>query len=128
MQCIAFAALMVPGKTDIDRAAMEACARGERKAEHAASRRRHGITRESVWIQTTPAGDMAVVYLEADDLEAAFAGLGASEDPFDRWFRAVVHEVHRIDLTEGFPPPEQVMDYRGTAVSGEAPAPDGAAT
>jgi hypothetical protein len=69
-------------------------------------------TREAVWIQQTPGGDMAVVYLEADDLQAAFAGLGSSQDPFDSWFRGVVSDVHGIDLTQGFPPPEQVLDYR----------------
>ena len=55
---------------------------------------------------------MAVVYLEVDDLEAAFAGLGSSQDPFDRWFREVISECHGIDLAQGFPPPEQMLDYR----------------
>ncbi len=112
MQCIAFAAPMLPGKTETDRAAMQSCAQGERREAHVLSRRRHGITREAVWLQSTPTGDVAVVYLEAEDLQAAFAGLGASQDPFDQWFREVVHEVHGIDLTQGFPPPEQMLDYR----------------
>jgi hypothetical protein len=112
MQCIAFAAPILPGKTEADRSAMQSVIRGERKAAHASSRERHGITREAVWIQQTPGGDMAVVYLEADDLQAAFAGLGSSQDPFDSWFRGVVSDVHGIDLTQGFPPPEQVLDYR----------------
>ena len=63
-QTLAFAVPILPGKTDVDRAAMESCRSGERQADHAASRARAGITRESVWI------------------------------------------------SEGFPPPEQVMDYR----------------
>ena len=61
MQTIAFAAPMLPGKTETDREAMASCTNGERKAEHEASRRRAGITRESVWIQSTPNGDLAVV-------------------------------------------------------------------
>jgi hypothetical protein len=85
---------------------------GERKAEHQSSRERHGITRESVWIQQTPAGDMAVVYLEAEDLQAAFAGIGSSQEPFDSWFRDLIRDVHGIDLAQGFPPPEQMLDYR----------------
>jgi hypothetical protein len=44
MQCIAFTAPVLPGKTETDRAAMESVAHGERKAAHASSRRRHGIT------------------------------------------------------------------------------------
>jgi hypothetical protein len=112
MQCIAFAAPMLPGKTETDRVAMLSCSQGERKADHEASRARHGISREAVWVQQTPAGDVAVVYLEADDLQAAFAGLGSSQEPFDRWFRDLVRDVHGIDLAQGFPPPEQLVDFR----------------
>ena len=91
---------------------MGACTNGERKADYEASRQRHGITREAVSIQATPNGDIAVVYLEADDLQAAFAGLATSTDPFDEWFRDIVREVHGIDLSQGFPPPEQLVDFR----------------
>jgi hypothetical protein len=112
MQSIAFAAPMLPGKNEVDREAMRSVTSGERKADYEASRKRHGINRESVWIQQTPDGDVAVVYLEADNLEAAFEGLATSQDPFDQWFRGIVGEVHGIDLTQGFPPPEQVVDFR----------------
>ena len=111
-QTLAFAVPIVPGKTDADRAAMESCRNGDRKADHAASRVRAGITRESVWIQSTPGGDVAVVVIEADDAGAAIAALSSSQDPFDVWFREVLKDVHGMDISEGFPPPEQVMDYR----------------
>jgi Family of unknown function (DUF6176) len=111
MQSIAFTAPVLPGKSEVDRTAM-ASVQGERKAAYEASRERHGITREAVWIQPTPGGDVAVVYLEAEDLPAAFAGLGSSQDPFDTWFRDVIREVHGIDIAEGFQPPELMMDYR----------------
>lgn len=88
MQSVAFVAPILPGKTEADRSAMQSVAHGERKAAYASSRERHGITREAVWIQQTPGGDAAVVYLEADDLQAAFAGIGSSQEPFDSWFRA----------------------------------------
>ncbi|MFZ0180992.1 MAG: hypothetical protein WAL84_14145 [Candidatus Dormiibacterota bacterium] len=112
MQSVAFAAPMLPGMTETDRAAMASCAHGERQADFEASRRRHGITREAVWIQQTPAGDVAVVYLEADDLQAAFQGLGSSQEPFDVWFRENVRDVHGIDLAQAMPPPDQTLDYR----------------
>ena len=112
MQSVAFAVPILPGKTETDLAAMEAVARGEQKAAHQSSRERHGIAREAVWLQQTPGGDLAVVYLEADDLQAAFAGIGSSQEPFDTWFREVVRDVHGIDLAEGFAPPQQMLDYR----------------
>lgn len=112
MPAIGFVAPLLPGKTETDRAAMTSCWRGERKEGYQASRRRLGITREAVFIQSTPAGDVAVVYWEAEDIEAAFKGIATSQDPFDRWFRDHVREVHGLNVEEGFPPPEQVMDFR----------------
>lgn len=113
MQTIAFAAPMLPGKTEADREALASCGSGDRRAEHQASRKRAGIARESVWIQSTPAGDVAVVVVEAPDVQAAMGSLATSEDPFDRWFREHIKDVHGMDLAEGFPPPEQVLDFRG---------------
>jgi hypothetical protein len=112
MPTIAFAAPLLPGKTDADREALAACATGDRRAEHEASRKRAGITREAVWIQSTPNGDVAVVMLEAPDIQAAMGAMATSEEPFDQWFREHVKDVHGIDLTEDAPPPEQVLDYR----------------
>lgn len=110
-QAIAFAIPLLPGKTDRDRSAMRSCWQGGRRVAYESSRKRLGITREAVWIQPTPDGDIAVVYLEADDLQQAFTGMGASDDPFDGWFREHCLDVHGIDLKAGFPPPEQVLDF-----------------
>jgi hypothetical protein len=112
-QTVCLAVPLLPGRTDADRDAMASCWAGERRADHAASRRRHGITRESVWIQATPGGDMAVILLEARDLGAALGGIATSSEPFDVWFREHVADVHGIDLAGGVPLPEQVLDFRG---------------
>jgi hypothetical protein len=108
---IAFAVPLLPGKTGQDKAAMGACWHGDRRADYEASRKRLGITSESVWIQATPTGTVAVVHLVADDLEAAFTGLATSEDSFDQWFRTHCLEVHGLDLRTPFPPPEQILNY-----------------
>jgi hypothetical protein len=52
-----------------------------------------------------------VIYLEADDLVAAFTILGTSADPFDRWFRDHVRQVHGIALEDGITAPELVLDF-----------------
>lgn len=113
MQAVAFAAPLLPGKTDADREALASCANGDRRTDHEASRKRAGITRESVWIQGTPGGDVAVVLIEAPDIGAAMGALATSDEPFDTWFREHIQEVHGMDLAEGGPPPEQVLDFRG---------------
>lgn len=110
---VAFTVPLLSGKTDTDRAAMRSCWLGDRKAEHESARTRLGITEEAVWIQSTPGGDVAVVYVVAHDIEAAFKGMATSEHPFDRWFREHCLDVHGLDLRDGFPPPEQVLDFRG---------------
>ena len=118
MESIAFAVPMLPGKTDADRAAITSCREGERKEAYEDSRRRAGITREAVWLQATPVGDAAVVYLEADDVAAAFQALGSSDEPFDRWFREQIRDIHGVALEEGFPPPEQLLDFDALAGPG----------
>lgn len=112
MPSIGFVAPLLPGKTDTERAAMTSCWNGERRADYERSRKNLGITREAVFIQSTPDGDVDVIYWEADDVEAALQGMATSDDPFDRWFRELIKDVHGIDVADGFPPPEQIMDYR----------------
>jgi len=111
-QSICFAAPLLPGTTAADREEMLACNEGDRREEHDASRRRHGITRECVWIQSTPVGDFAVVLIESPDLSTALLGLATSGDPFDVWFRSHLMAVHGMDLAQGMSLPEQVLDYR----------------
>jgi hypothetical protein len=111
MQSVAFAVPLLPGRTDADRIALASCWDGPRKEAYEDARRRAGITREAVWIQPTPGGDVAVIYLEADDLATAFTILGTSDEPFDRWFRDHVRQVHGIALEDRFTAPELVLDF-----------------
>ncbi len=111
MHALAFALPLLPGRAEEDRAALASCWVGPRREAHRDARRRAGIAREAVWLQCAAGGDLAVVYLEADDLARAAEVLGASPDPFDRWFREHVRHVHGIALDEGLPAPEQVLDF-----------------
>ncbi len=111
VQSVAFAVPLLPGQTDADRIALASCQVGARKEAYQDARRRAGIIREAVWIQPTPGGDVAVVFLEADDLATAFTILATSAEPFDRWFRDHVRHVHGVALDEGFAAPELVLDF-----------------
>ena len=111
MQCVAFAVPLLPGQAEAVRSARASCQAGARKEACQDARRRAGIIREAVWIQHAPGGDVAVVFLEADDLAAAFTILGTSAEPFDRWFRGRVRQVHGIALDAGLPAPELVLDF-----------------
>jgi hypothetical protein len=111
MPSIAFMVPIVPGKEDLDLSTMEEFA-GSRKDEYEASRKRLGITRESVWHQETPVGKVAIVYIEADDVGGAMMGIATSQEEFDVWFRERMNEIHGVDLSEPAPPPQQVADLR----------------
>ena len=111
MQIIAFAVPVLPGQTEASVEALASCWTGTRKEAHQDALRRAGIVREAVWIQSAPGGDLAVAFLEADDLDIAFTILGASAEPFDRWFRDHAPHVHGIAWDKGFTAPELVLDF-----------------
>jgi hypothetical protein len=89
---------------------------GPRHAEYEASRKRLGITREIAYHQQTPTGDLAVVYIEAQDIPGVFQGLGTSQEPFDIWFREQAKEIHGVDFAQppAGPLPQAIFDWRAS--------------
>ena len=78
---------------------------GSRFEEYVESRRRLGISAESVWFAPKPSGGgVAIVYLEAEDSERALrewvAELAASETSFDSWLRREMHELFACDFAQ----------------------------
>ena len=76
---------------------------GSRFEEYADSRRRLGISAESVWLAPKPSGGgVAIVYLEADNPEWALrelvAELATPETPFDSWYATQMHELFGRDF------------------------------
>ncbi len=111
MPGFAFTLPVVPGKEELDRQTLDEMA-GSRREEYEAALRDAGITRQTVWHQETPNGTMAVVYVEAEDGEAAVAKFGSSDESFNTWFREQMEEVHGIDISESGPPTRQVHDIQ----------------
>jgi len=96
MAATTFAVPVVPGKTDAWKKAV-AEMKGPRKAEYEESRRRMGITKEVVSLQSTPQGDVVVVFLEAGDPANVVAKYLSSDAAFDKWFAdTVLKGVHGI--------------------------------
>lgn len=88
--------------------------KGPRHSEYEASRQRLGITREAAYHQQTPIGDIAVVYIEAQEVARVFEGFGKMQEPFDVWFREQTKEIHGVDFAQPLPGPlpENMLDYR----------------
>lgn len=99
------------GKADMFRTALASCWVGARAEAHKDARRRAGIVREAFWIEAMPGGDVAVMYLEADDLAVACTILGTSPEPFDRWFRDAVLTVLGIGVDGRLATPELLLDF-----------------
>lgn len=113
MTSLAMALPLLPGKTDAWKRWVQEMA-GARMSGFQASRKRLGITREASFLQQTPQGDMAILYIEAEDIARVFQGLAISQDPFDALFRRQTQEFFGFDLAQppSGPPPETVFDWR----------------
>jgi hypothetical protein len=74
-----------------------------RYEEYAQSKRRLGVSTESVWFAPNASGGgVAIVYLEAEDPEQALRELAASDASFDSWYGTQMHRLFGMDLA-GFP-------------------------
>ena len=84
------------------------------RSEYEASNKRLGITRVVTSLQQTLQGDMAIVYLEAQDIPRVFEGYASSQEPFDVWFREQVKAIHGVDFSQPLPGPlpEVFIDWR----------------
>ena len=72
---------------------------GPRNTEYAESRRRLGVSAESVWLAPKPSGGgLAIVYLEAEDPEWVLRELAASDTPFDSWYGTEMRKLSGLDL------------------------------
>jgi len=115
MASLGMALALLPGKTEAWKNWVQEMG-SARLSEHQASRRKLGITREASFLQQTPQGDMAILYIEAGDIASALQGLAISQDPFDVLFRKQTLDLFGFDLTQPppGPPPETVFDWRAS--------------
>lgn len=101
-----FAAPILPGKTEAWKAACAEIA-GPRRQEYLQARRNLGITKEVACLQQMPDGDLAVVYIEANDTSRILQDMVEATDTFHMWFKqAVLQDVHGIGASQ-LPPINQ---------------------
>src|ERR687889_272013 len=94
--------------------------------EYVGSRRRLGISAESVWLVAKPSGGgRAVVYLEALDPERALGELAASKAFFDSWYSGRMRKLFGFDLARlpWAKSGELLFAWRDDDVPGEHEAP-----
>ena len=104
MKTIAFAVPILPGKTEQWKSFADEIVGAKRTAfEH--SQKELGLTAENWYLQRTPQGDMAIVYMEGDDPAASLAEMGKSKGDFEVWFKEQALEIHGIDFNQPMPGP-----------------------
>ena len=109
---LAFALPLLPGKAGALRAwAREAF--DSRRQELTESRLALGQTREEVFLNSSPAGDVAVAYLEGKDPVQANREFAASAATYDRWFKDRLKELFPpfIDFDRPVSANETVWDW-----------------
>ena len=108
MASLAFVFPLRPGKTEEWRAwIMEI--QGPRRSEYEAFSRQLGLGAQRAYLQRTPQGDQAIIYLEGDDLQRTFQHLRTAQDPFAVWFQQRTKDLFGIDLTQTSP--ESLSQY-----------------
>jgi|GEM_PF-933117 hypothetical protein len=74
---------------------------GPRRSEYEAFSRRVGLRTQRAYLQHTPQGDQAIIYLEGEDLQRTFQHLRTSQDPFAVWVRQRTIDIFDgVDLTQ----------------------------
>ena len=86
---------------------------GLRRAEYETTWQHLGMRTNRIWLQPTPQGSVAIVYLEADDMDRVFTEIATSDAPFLGWWRAQVLAIHGVDFSQPLPAPpnEQLFDW-----------------
>jgi hypothetical protein len=119
---VAMAMPVLPGKEQTWLDYVASLKSTELRDEYEASRRALGMTRETVWGQRGPDGRLvAVVLMEADDVDAVFGNMASSDDPFTSQFRDMLKEVHGVAIgTDPLPEVTMLSDTRFEAVAGSS--------
>lgn len=101
---------------------------GSRYEEYAESRRRLGVSAESVWLAPKPSGGgVAIVFLEVDDLEQVLRELAASNTPFDSWYGMEMRRLFGCDFARlpRVAGGELLFAWREASGEGEQEPPEG---
>jgi hypothetical protein len=106
---------------------------GARKAEHDEACRRHGLTKQRVFLAQTPMGAMVNVYSEGLNVGFFMARLRASTNAFDKFQLESLNKMTGVNLTDlpAGPPPNLAFEWangkhgKASTMIG-APVPDAA--
>jgi len=83
-----------------------------RMGEYCAYLYRYGFTRERFFLQYTPHGLMAILYVEGKNPAGAIASFARFHHPFDAWMREEMLFLNGIDFIRRASAPDLVLDWK----------------
>jgi len=103
---------VLPGKKDVLMQYLKDIT-GPMKKDFERSEKHLGIKKEAWFLQSSPEGDVLLVYIEANDVSKAFGDFAVSKDPFEVLARNTMKEFTGVDFSvpQKGPPPAQLYSY-----------------
>jgi hypothetical protein len=99
MRTITFTLPLLPGQQEAWRRCLQEMLDVYR-TDYEALQHQLGVRRLVLWLTETPYGDMVIVQIEAEELEALLPNLVASDFPLAGFLRQRVLELHGLDLAQ----------------------------
>jgi hypothetical protein len=111
MQSINFSLPILPGKSE-DVKAMFKILKDQKWNEYEKAQKKSGVDKERAFLQTTPMGNMLLIYIESKDIQKTFMSFSESKDLFDIWFFEEIKKNTGVDFNRAILPlPELLVAY-----------------
>jgi hypothetical protein len=111
---------LLPGKTQAFKE-FAAALEGDRKADYEAALKRFGGLKERAYFEPGATADTVVYIIKGKPtiVHDVLKGIGASAEPFDKWFTERMRDIHGVDLSQPAALPDAKLIYK---VKPEVPA------
>jgi hypothetical protein len=97
MKPVAMAFPVLPGKTEKARQFMKSL-KTKHARDFAALEKRLKTTKEAVFLQTSPHGDMIIDYYECANPEKSAEAMAKLKDRFAMWMKSEISDITGIDI------------------------------
>jgi hypothetical protein len=85
----------------------------EKWAEYEKVQKNQGIEKERDFLQTSPTGDLLLIYIESKNIQKTFDAFTTSKDPFDQWYIKEMKKYTGVDFSQPSGPlPEMLISYK----------------
>jgi hypothetical protein len=115
----AIAVPLIAGKVEAWKTWIHEC-QGPLREEFESFNERMELTLHRAWLVKSPQQPQVIVVYDGAGAKKFLRKLAASQEPFDKWFRARITEYHGLDFSklDALPPTEIFLDYSAPVYAG----------